>query len=89
MVKTAFTEHAHRALLSGERAGAVCSFCGTTLPSDYYLLLSAWRSKTQELVSPRMRFCAKCWDLLEDLVSAQVSQLRLPLEAKEGYSDKV
>lgn len=55
-----FTEQARRADLAGEKEGAVCSFCGGKLPKDYYLLLSAWRSESKELVSPVMRFCAEC-----------------------------
>jgi len=75
-----FTKHAEGALLEGEKAGAVCSFCGTKLPSDYYLLLAAWRSERKELVSPRMRFCAKCWEHIEAKVYQEVRQLVMPLE---------
>jgi len=73
----AFTEHAHRAQLRGEKEGAVCSFCGAQLPHDYYLLLSAWRSQTQELVSPAMRFCDNCWQHIENILSHEVRQLKV------------
>lgn len=73
-----FTEHTRRAFLVGEKEGAVCSWCGAMLPSDYYLLLSAWRSKEKEIVSPRMRFCDKCWGKIEYLVSHQARQLKMP-----------
>ena len=77
-----FTEHAKRADLAGEKEGAVCSFCGGKLPKDYYLLLSAWRSETKELVSPTMRFCAECWGKIESAVYRQVRQLKMPIEKK-------
>jgi hypothetical protein len=78
-----FTGHTHRAILAGEKAGAVCSWCGTTLPKDYYLLLSAWRSETKELVSPVMRFCAECWKRIETKVYRQGRQLKMPILLKE------
>jgi len=77
-----FNEHARRALLAGEKEGSVCSFCGAKLPGDYYLLLSAWRSKTKELVSPTMRFCAECWQKIEKTVYRQVRQLKMPIERR-------
>lgn len=73
-----FTDHAKRAFLLGEKEGAVCSWCGVTLPNDYYFLLSAWRSRGKELVSPRMRFCDKCWQKIEHIVSHQTRQLKMP-----------
>lgn len=77
-----FTEHARRADLAGEKEGSVCSFCGAKLPKDYYLLLSAWRSETKELVSPTMRFCAECWGKIEDTVYRQVRQLKMLIERR-------
>ena len=74
-----FTEHAKRADLAGEKAGAVCSFCGAVLPGDYYLLLSAWRSGAKELVGPQMRFCDKCWNKIQDTVSRKRRQVKMPL----------
>jgi len=65
---TDFTGHARQANLAGEKEGAVCSFCGAELGKDYYLLLSAWRSETKELVSPVIRFCADCWKKIEKIV---------------------
>lgn len=77
-----FTEHARHALLAGEKAGAVCSFCGRELRKDYYLLLSAWRSETKEIVSPTMRFCDKCWAMIETKVGSEVRQLKMTLEGR-------
>lgn len=78
-----FTEHAKRAVLAGEKAGAVCSWCGSVLGNDYYMLLSAWRSGSKELVSPMMRFCDKCWRKIERKVSYTEREISLPLEMKE------
>jgi len=55
-----FNEHAQKALLPVEKKGGVCSVCGRKLPSDYYLLLSAWHNGQDEIVSPIMRFCLQC-----------------------------
>lgn len=76
-MKVEFSEHAATALVPGEKEGAVCSFCGAELPKDYYLLLSAWRSESKELVAPRMRFCAGCWGKIEHVVYSQVRQLKM------------
>ena len=75
-----FTDFAKQASLAGEKAGAVCSFCGVVLGKDYYMLLSAWRSSSKELVSPMMRFCDKCWGKIERRVSHEERQLKIPLE---------
>jgi len=61
-----FNEHAQKALLPVEKKGGVCSVCGRKLPSDYYLLLSAWHNGQDEIVSPIMRFCLQCWETIEE-----------------------
>jgi hypothetical protein len=55
-----FDDYAAKVLFPLEKKGSVCSFCGASLPSDYYLILSAWRSETRELVAPQSRMCRKC-----------------------------
>ena len=72
-----FDNYAREAMLVAEKKGAVCSFCGARLPTDYYLLLSAWRSQEKELVSPSMRFCQQCWERIEMVVYSQVRQLQM------------
>ena len=74
---TEFDEHSKRALLAGEKAGCVCSFCGAVLPANYYMLLEGWRSEDKELVSPTMRFCLKCWERIEKTVYSAEKQLVL------------
>ena len=81
-MKLEFTEHAQTALIRQERPPAVCSFCGAQLPTDYYLLLSAWRSEEKELVTPVMRFCPACWERIEHTAYKALRQLQLSLQGQ-------
>jgi len=75
-----FSKYSQRADLPFEKEGAVCSFCGARLQPSYYLLLTAWRPQTKEIVSPSMRFCPDCWGKIEGCVYTQVRQLKMPIE---------